>query len=159
MKSKEQEFIKIDKSNFPNLKNYKIGIVVSEWNKDITSNLLSGAKDKLTELGVKRNNVSISWVPGSFELVYGCKELSKQNFNVIIAIGCIIKGETDHYDYICQAVSNGVMNVSIKSNIPVLFGVLTCQNSQLAFERSRDNDFNKGFEVGNATKKLLALDL
>ena len=89
MKSKEQEFIKIDKSNFPNLKNYN-WIVVSEWNKDITSNLLSGAKDKLTELGV-RNNVSISWVPGSFELVYGCKELSKQNFNVIIAIGCIIE--------------------------------------------------------------------
>ena len=77
----------------------------------------------------------------------------------MITLGCVIKGETDHYDYICQAVSNGVMNVSIKSNIPVLFGVLTCQNSQLAFERSRDNDFNKGFEVGNATKKLLALDL
>lgn len=63
--------------------------------------------------------------------------------------------DTDHYDYICQAVSNGIINISIKSHIPVLFGVLTCQNAQLAFERSRDNDFNKGFEVGNAAKSLL----
>ena len=85
--------------------------------------------------------------------------VDSNKYLAVITLGCVIKGETDHYDYICQAVSNGVMNVSIKSNIPVLFGVLTCQNSQLAFERSRDNDFNKGFEVGNATKKLLALDL
>lgn len=154
MKSKEQEFIKIDKSNFPNLKNYKIGIVVSEWNKDITSNLLSGAKDKLTELGVKRNNVSVSWVPGSFELVYGCKELSKQNFNVIIAIGCIIKGETDHYDYICNSVSNGIMNLNILGPTPVVFCVLTDQNKSQSIARSGGKNGNKGVEAAITAIKI-----
>ena len=83
------------------------------------------------------------------------KCVESQKYNAVITLGCIIKGDTDHYDYICQAVSNGIMNISIKSHIPVLFGVLTCQNAQLAFERSRDNDSNKGFEVGNAAKTLL----
>ena len=76
-------------------------------------------------------------------------------YDAVITLGCVIKGDTDHYDNICQAVSNGIMNISIKSHIPVLFGVLTCQNAQQAFKRSRDNDFNKGLEVGNAAKSLL----
>ena len=99
-------------------------------------------------------------MPGAFELPSTAKQcVSSNKYTAVITLGCVIKGETDHYDYICNAVSNGIMDVSIESNIPVLFGVLTCQNSELAFERSRDNDFNKGFEVGNAAKKLLALDL
>ena len=112
MKSSSQNFTKITLEDFPNLKKNKIGIVVSEWNKDITSNLLNGAQEKLIEFGIKNENIKISWVPGSFELVYGCKELSKQNLDAIIAIGCVIKGETDHYDFICNAVSNGIMPVS-----------------------------------------------
>ena len=78
MNSKEQDFTKFDVKNYPNLENYKFGIVVSEWNIDITANLLKGAEDKLIELGVNRKNIIISWVPGSFELVYGSKELSKK---------------------------------------------------------------------------------
>ena len=78
MNSKEQDFTKFDVKNYPNLENYKFGIVVSEWNIDITTNLLKGAEDKLIELGVNRKNIIISWVPGSFELVYGSKELSKK---------------------------------------------------------------------------------
>ena len=78
MNSKEQDLMKFDVKNYPNLENYKFGIVVSEWNIDITTNLLKGAEDKLIELGVNRKNIIISWVPGSFELVYGSKELSKK---------------------------------------------------------------------------------
>ena len=86
MNSKEQDFTKADIKNYPNLVNYKIGLVVSEWNIDITTNLLKGAEDKLIELGVNRKNIIISWVPGSFELVYGSKELSKKNLDAVIAI-------------------------------------------------------------------------
>ena len=132
-----------------------IAVIISEFNKEIVNGLLDGCKKSL-----KSHNLDIIKVPGAFELPSTAQQCVDSNkYLAVITLGCVIKGETDHYDYICQAVSNGVMNVSIKSNIPVLFGVLTCQNSQLAFERSRDNDYNKGFEVGNAIKKLLALDL
>jgi len=132
-----------------------IAVIISEFNKEIVNGLLDGCKKSL-----KSHNLDIIKVPGAFELPSTAQQCVDSNkYLAVITLGCVIKGETDHYDYICQAVSIGVMNVSIESNIPILFGVLTCQNSQLAFERSRDNDFNKGFEVGNATKKLLALDL
>ena len=121
MNSKEQDFTKVDIKNYPNLVNYKIGLVVSEWNIDITTKLLKGAEDKLIELGVNRKNIIISWVPGSFELVFGSKELSKKNLDAVIAIGCVIKGETDHYDYICSSVSNGLMQLNISGSTPIIF--------------------------------------
>ena len=127
MKLRGQHFTKINSEDFSNLEKNKIGIVVSEWNKDITSNLLKGAQDKLIELGVKNENIKISWVPGSFELVYGCKELSKQNLDAIIAIGCVIKGETDHYDFI-WSYFNGIMQLNISCTIPIIFCVLTDHN-------------------------------
>ena len=132
-----------------------IAVIISEFNKEIVNGLLEGCKKSL-----KSHNLDIIKVPGAFELPSTAQQCVDSNkYLAVITLGCVIKGETDHYDYICQAVSIGVMNVSIESNIPILFGVLTCQNSQLAFDRSRDNDFNKGFEVGNAAKKLLKLDL
>jgi 6,7-dimethyl-8-ribityllumazine synthase len=132
-----------------------IAVITSEFNKEIVNGLLDGCKKSL-----KGHDLDIIKVPGAFELPSTAQQCVDSNkYLAVITLGCVIKGETDHYDYICQAVSIGVMNVSIESNIPVLFGVLTCQNSQLAFERSKDNDFNKGFEVGNAAKKLLKLDL
>ena len=132
-----------------------IAVITSEFNKEIVNGLLYGCKKSL-----KGHDLDIIKVPGAFELPSTAQQCVDSNkYLAVITLGCIIRGETDHYDYICQAVSNGIMDVSIESNIPVLFGVLTCQNSELAFERSRDNDFNKGFEVGNAAKKLLELDL
>lgn len=132
-----------------------IAVITSEFNKEIVNGLLDGCKKSL-----KGHDLDIIKVPGAFELPSTAQQCVDSNkYLAVITLGCVIKGETDHYDYICQAVSIGLMNVSIESNIPVLFGVLTCQNSQLAFERSKDNDFNKGFEVGNAAKKLLKLDL
>ena len=156
MKSSSQNFTKITLEDFPNLKKNKIGIVVSEWNKDITSNLLIGAQEKLIEFGIKNENIKISWVPGSFELVYGCKELSKQNLDAIIAIGCVIKGETDHYDFICNTVSNGIMQLNISYSIPVIFCVLTDHNKNQSLDRSGGKFGNKGAEAAIAALKMIS---
>ena len=156
MKLRGQHFTKINSEDFSNLEKNKIGIVVSEWNKDITSNLLNGAQDKLIELGVKNENIKISWVPGSFELVYGCKELSKQNLDAIIAIGCVIKGETDHYDFICEAVSNGIMQLNISCTIPIIFCVLTDHNKNQSLDRSGGEHGNKGVEAAIAALKMIS---
>lgn len=132
-----------------------IAIVISKFNTDIVDGLYDGC---IRALGDKIE-VDKILVPGAFELpsiAHQCVQSNK--YKAVITLGCVIKGDTDHYDYICQAVSNGIMNVTLQSNIPVLFGVLTCQNAKLAFERSRDNKFNKGFEVGIATKDLLNLN-
>ena len=113
-------------------------IVKSEFNKEIVDGLLKGCK-RAFELPAASKNVSIqSNLP-----------------EAVITLGCVIKGDTDHYDYICQAVTNGIMDISVQSSVPVLFGVLTCQNAELAFERSRNNDSNKGYEVGLAALELI----
>ena len=157
MNSKEQDFTKFDVKNYPNLENYKFGIVVSEWNIDITTNLLKGAEDKLIELGVNRNNIIISRVPGSFELVYGSKELSKKNLDAVIAIGCVIKGETDHYDFICRSVSNGLMQLNISGSTPVIFCVLTDHKKSQSIARSGGEHGNKGAEAAIAAIKMASL--
>ena len=128
----------------------KILIVIADYYKNISLGLLDSTKKNLP----RNFKIKIIKVPGVFEIPVTISKNIKK-FDAFVALGCVIKGDTDHYDYICQAVSNGIMKISIKSHIPVLFGLLTCQNAQLAFERSRDNDFNKGFEVGNAAKSLL----
>ena len=154
MNSKEKDSTKFDVKNYPNLENYKFGIVVSEWNIDITANLLKGAEDKLIELGVNRKNIIISWVPGSFELVYGSKELSKKNLDAVIAIGCVIKGETDHYDFICSSVSNGLMQLNISGSTPVIFCVLTDHKKSQSIARSGGEHGNKGTEAAVAAIKM-----
>ena len=143
MKSEKNISLKFDSKNNPESKKYKIGIVVSEWNKDITKNLLSGAIDTLTEQGVQKENIIIQWVPGSFELIYGSKVLSKKEFDAIIAIGCVIKGETDHYDFICNSVSQGIMELNLIGSIPIIFCVLTDHNMQQARDRSGGAHGNK----------------
>ena len=157
MNSKKQDFTKFDVKNYPNLENYKFGIVVSEWNIDITTNLLKGAEDKLIELGVSRKNIIISRVPGSFELVYGSKELSKKNLDAVIAIGCVIKGETDHYDFICRSVSNGLMQLNISGSTPVIFCVLTDHKKSQSIARSGGEHGNKGAEAAIAAIKMASL--
>ena len=157
MNSKEQDFTKVDIKDYPNLVNYKIGLVVSEWNIDITTNLLKGAEDKLIELGVNRKNIIISWVPGSFELVFGSKELSKKNLDAVIAIGCVIKGETDHYDFICSSVSNGLMQLNISGSTPIIFCVLTDHKKSQSIARSGGKHGNKGAEAAIAAIKMAAL--
>ena len=111
---------------------------------------------KIRNYLLENENIKISWVPGSFELVYGCKELSKQNLDAIIAIGCVIKGETDHYDFICNAVSNGIMQLNISCSIPVIFCVLTDHNKNQSLDRSGGKFGNKGAEAAIAALKMIS---
>ena len=129
-----------------------IGIVVSIFNKPITDGLLEGCIKSLKENGLEEDNINIFHVPGAFELPAKVKKLKEDNtYDCIIALGCIIKGETDHYHYISQAVTNGIMSVTLektKTNPHIIFGVLTCQNKELAYARSGKNQKNKGYEAG-----------
>ena len=154
MKSAQNISLKLDSNNHPDLNKYKIGIVVSEWNKDITKNLLSGAIDTLIEQGIQKENIIIQWVPGSFELIYGSKVLLKKKFDAIIAIGCVIKGETDHYNFICSSVSKGIMELNLISSIPIIFCVLTDHNKTQSIDRSGGKYGNKGSESAIAAIKM-----
>jgi len=154
MRTKNKDFVHKSQSEFQNLGNLKIGIVVSEWNIDITSNLHKGAVDKLIESGLKTENITSLWVPGAFELVYGCKELLNKKFDAIIAIGCVIKGETDHYDFICNSVSNGIMKLNISGSVPIIFCVLTDHNINQSIARSGGIKGNKGCEAAIAAIKM-----
>ncbi len=157
MKSEKNISLKFDSKNHPDIKKYNIGIVVSEWNKDITKNLLSGAIDTLTQHGVQKENIFIQWVPGSFELIFGSKVLSEKEFDVIIAIGCVIKGETDHYDYICSSVSQGIMQLNLTSSMPIIFCILTDHNKQQSIDRSGGKYGNKGVECAFAALQMLSI--
>ena len=157
MKSAQNISLKLDSSNHPDLNKYKIGIVVSEWNKDITKNLLSGAINTLIEQGIQKENIIIQWVPGSFELIYGSKVLSKKKFDAIIAIGCVIKGETDHYNFICSSVSKGIMELNLISSIPIIFCVLTDHNKTQSIDRSGGKYGNKGSESAIAAIKMVLI--
>ncbi len=148
-----------DKNRVPNAKEFRFGIVVSEWNEDITEGLFKGALEALLENEVKTENV-IRWnVPGSFELIYGCKKMqeSYDMLDAIIAIGSVIEGETKHFDFVCQAVSQGIKDVNVLHDIPVIFCVLTDHTMQQAIDRSGGKHGNKGSEAGITAIKMAQL--
>ncbi len=139
----------------PSAKPYRFGIVVAEWNAEITSALLSGAVDSLIKNGAEEKNIEVFRVPGTFELTSGAILLAESSkFDAIITLGCVIQGETRHFDFICNAVANGVSNVSIKTQIPVIFGVLTTDNLEQAKDRSGGKHGNKGIEAGITAIKM-----
>jgi len=126
-----------DKTTIPNAKSLRFGVVVSEWNTDITENLWNGARETLLENGALDTNIVRLDVPGSFELIYGCKHLiSSQKFDAIIAIGCVIQGETKHFDFVCEAVSQGIKDLNVQATIPTIFCVLTDSIKQQSIDRS-----------------------
>lgn len=132
------------------------GIVVSEWNSEITDALLTGALEALEKAQVKQENVHILHVPGSFELPFGAQRLIDQiKPHAVICLGCVIQGETRHFDFICQSVADGIMNLGLKHRIPVIFGVLTTNDQQQAQDRSGGKHGNKGFEAGITALKLI----
>lgn len=137
-----------DKNTIPNAKDFRFGIVVSEWNDTITGGLYKGAIEALTENGVPQDNI-ITWnVPGSFELIYGCKRMiEKQAVNAVIAIGSVIQGETKHFDFVCEAVSQGIKDLNVQTDVPVVFCVLTDNTMQQAIDRSGGKHGNKGTEA------------
>ena len=146
-----------DMASVPSGDNLTVRLVVSEWNEDITESLYSGAYDTLVERGVLSNNIKRINVPGSFELVYGSKKMIQSNVDVVIAIGCVIKGETEHFNYICHSVSNGIIDLNINFNTPVVFCVLTDNNKQQSVDRSGGKHGNKGVEAAITALKLSAI--
>ncbi len=146
-----------DKSELPSASDYRIGIVVSEWNKTITSGLLKGALNALTDCGVSESNIKILNVPGSFELIYGAKILQQQNLDAIIAIGCVIQGETKHFDYVCQGVTQGIKDLNVVHESPVIFCVLTDNTLQQSIDRSGGKHGNKGVEAAISALKMAEL--
>lgn len=147
-----------DKENLPNVKGFRFGIVTSEWNPEVTENLTLGAIDTLLDNGVAEEDI-ITWkVPGSFELIYGCKKmLDSRNVDAIIAIGCVIQGETKHFDFVCEGVTQGIKDLNIQSDIPVIFCVLTDNEKQQSIDRSGGKHGNKGAEAAVAAIKMAQL--
>jgi len=146
-----------DKATIPNAKDFRFGIVVSQWNDTVTEGLYKGAYEALIDCGVNNDNI-IRWnVPGSFELIYGSKKMQQQNVDAVIAIGSVIQGETKHFDFVCEGVSQGIKDLNVLHETPVIFCVLTDNTMQQAIERSGGIHGNKGTEAAIAAIKMATL--
>ncbi|HEY8937571.1 MAG TPA: 6,7-dimethyl-8-ribityllumazine synthase [Cyclobacteriaceae bacterium] len=134
----------------------KFAIVVAEWNEEITEALYEGAVEGLTANGIKNTNIIRKNVPGTFELTLGAQWMAdKKDIDAVICLGCVIQGETPHFDYICQAVAYGITEVNLKSRKPIIFGVLTTLNQKQALERAGGKYGNKGEEAALTALKML----
>ncbi len=144
--------------NVPDAGNMRFGIVVSDWNKDITQALLEGAKSTLITHGTSEDNIVVKHVPGSFEITLGAQFLAEyDDLDGIICLGCVIQGETPHFDYICQGVTRGITQLNLDYNIPFIFGILTTLNHQQAADRAGGRHGNKGVEAAITAIKMAAL--
>ncbi|MEO8935152.1 MAG: 6,7-dimethyl-8-ribityllumazine synthase, partial [Xanthomarina sp.] len=147
MATENKNLSEYDKATIPNAKNFRFGIVVSEWNDQITEGLYEGAYNALIDNNVLPENI-IRWnVPGSYELIFGSKKMQQQGVDAVIAIGSVIQGETKHFDFVCEAVSQGIKDLNILHNTPVIFCVLTDHIMQQAIDRSGGKHGNKGTEA------------
>jgi 6,7-dimethyl-8-ribityllumazine synthase len=148
-----------NKDKIPNGADFKIGIVVSEWNLEITENLLKGAKQALIDNNVPEDKIIVKWVPGAFELPLGCQFLleSDDDLDGVIAIGCVIQGETKHFDFVCQGATQGIMSINLEYNTPVSFCLLTDNTKQQSIDRSGGKHGNKGIECAVACLKMIGL--
>lgn len=155
MATENKNLSEYDKNTIPNAKDFRFGIVVSEWNETITEGLYNGAFDALVDCDVPPQQI-IRWnVPGSFELIYGAKKmLQTQNVDAVIVIGCVIQGETKHFDFVCEGVTQGIKDLNVQTDIPVIFCVLTDNNMQQSIDRSGGVHGNKGTEAAIAAIKM-----
>lgn len=139
-----------------NLSDKIFSIVVAEWNEDITEALCAGAQEALLKAGVKKKNIRVVWVPGSFELPLAARwEAEKKKVAAVICLGCVIQGDTPHFDYVCQGVTQGTMDVMLRTGKPVAFGVLTTLNKKQALERAGGKLGNKGEEAAATAIRML----
>ena len=135
---------------------FTIGIVVSEWNDFVTFNLRDGVEEVLKKEGVKPENIRIYYVPGAFELSFAAMQLCKSSrFDAVIAIGCVIRGETSHFDYVCSGVTQGIKDYNTQTDVPAIFCVLTDDNKEQSIARSGGNLGNKGVEAGVTALKMI----
>lgn len=139
-------------------KEIKVGIVAARFNEFITSKLISGAMDGLKRHDVKDEDISLAWVPGAFEIPLIASKMAKSGkYDAVICLGAVIRGSTSHYDYVCSEVSKGIANVSLNSEIPVMFGVLTTENIEQAIERAGSKAGNKGFDCAVGAIEMVNL--
>ena len=158
MTQKKKNLSKTEGSKIPSAKGMKIAIVYSEWNFAITDALRKGAYSTLVKIGIDKKDILQHTVPGSFELTLGAQFFARQKkVDTVICLGCVIQGETRHFDFICDAVAHGVTNVSLKYNKPVIFGVLTPNTLQQAHDRAGGKHGNKGDEAAVTALKMIAL--
>ena len=139
-------------------KGMKVGIVCARFNEFITSKLLSGAMDALKRHEVSDEDIYVAWVPGAFEIPLIASKMAKSGkYDAIICLGAVIRGNTSHYDYVCSEVSKGIASVSLASDIPVMFGVLTTENIEQAIERAGTKAGNKGYDVAVSAIEMVDL--
>jgi len=149
-----------DPGNIPDAGMMKIGIVVSDWNNDITKALLDGAKRTLKKQGVKERNIPVRHVPGTFELTFGARFMAENDDpDAIICLGCVIQGETPHFTFICQGVTQGITQLNLDYDIPFIFGILTTNTRQQALDRAGGKYGNKGDEAAVTAIKMATLRL
>ena len=145
-----------DFNSVPDARDMRFGIVVSEWNAEVTGALLQGATDTLIRHGAVEERIRVMTVPGSFELVYGASQLVKSGMvDAVIAIGCVIRGDTPHFDYICQGATQGLAELNAKGDVPVIYGLLTCNTLQQALDRCGGCLGNKGDECAVTAIKMV----
>ncbi len=148
-----------DPTTMPDASAMKVGIVVAEWNYEITSKLLEGAVNTLTTNGVKPSNIVVKWVPGSFELIFGARVVA-DGFDVdaVIVLGCVIRGGTPHFEYVCSGVTQGITQLNLTEQIPFIFGLLTNDTMQQSIDRAGGIHGNKGDEAAVTAIKMIALN-
>ena len=156
MSSSHKNLSDYSNKNLTDMAKKRFAIVVSEWNSEVTEALYSGAFQTLVENGVNRDNIIRRDVPGSYELTLGAQWMAEnKDIDAVICLGCVIQGETRHFDFICDAVAHGITNVSLKFNKPVIFGVLTPDNQKQALDRAGGKHGNKGDEAAITAIKML----
>lgn len=149
-----------DKTKLPSASDMKVGIVVSNWNDTVTEGLFEGAKKTLLDCGLQEEGL-IRWdVPGSFELIFGAKRMIERfdDLDAVIVIGCVIKGETMHFEFVCEGVTHGIKDLNLIADIPVIFCVLTDNNIEQSLVRSGGDLGNKGVEAAVTALKMVALN-
>lgn len=147
-----------DPENVPDAGKMRFGIVVAEWNESVTGALLKGAVNTLVKHGARESNIEVKWVPGTFELSLGAQFFAEyRNVDAVIVLGCVIQGETRHFDFICQGVTQGITDLNLKYNKPFIFGVLTTATLQQARDRAGGKHGNKGDEAAVTAIRMASL--
>lgn len=159
MATKLKNLSDYDINSVPDAGNYRFAIVLAEWNHEITGALCEGAVNTLKKHGVKEDNIIVEYVPGTFELTLGAQYMAEYtDVHAVICLGCVIQGETRHFDFICHGVTKGITDLNMKYNMPFIFGVLTTDNLQQAKDRAGGIHGNKGDEAAVTAIKMVALN-
>lgn len=157
MATKNHNLSDYDINSVPDANGMKVGIVVSEWNDNVTGALLEGAINTLKKHGIFESDIHVETVPGSFELIYGSQLMTNTNVDAVIAIGCVIRGDTPHFDYICEGTTNGLARLNTIQSKPVIYGLITTNDMQQALDRCGGRLGNKGDECAVTAIKMIAV--